>query len=157
MALINRRRLLIGVCMASAVGLLKPQILPAQVSNSGEAEERQYSLRWRVNKAHIETVRDNLVFEGEIEIEKDQKGLPLVFVFVGVVLLPYLADAVLALRRDMVYGGLLIDARGPEVVIENDQRIDGGTIVVVTAEGTEIYYREDIRDPSELISALLKP
>ena len=72
MALINRRRLLIGACMISAAGLLRPQGLLAQVSNSGEAEERQYSLRWRVNKAHFETVRDNLVFEGEIETSTER-------------------------------------------------------------------------------------
>ena len=68
--------------------------------------------------AHVDTVTKNLRFDGTVTKEEDEKGLPLVFIFVGAVLLPYLAKAVLALRRDMVTGGLVIDTRGPEIKID---------------------------------------
>jgi hypothetical protein len=59
--------------------------------------------------AHVDTVKRNLRFNGTVTEEKDLKGAALIFVFIGAVLLPYLADAVLALRREMVHGGLIID------------------------------------------------
>lgn len=157
MASVSRRLLLLSASAACVAKVLRPDVLWAQETRTDEGEDRSYKLRWRVSTAHFESVRDTLHFDGEITTEMDQKGIPLVFVFVGVVLIPYLADAVLALRRDMVYGGLVIDARAAEIVIENDPRLDGGTIVVVTAQGTKIYDREEIGNPSDLIAALLKP
>jgi hypothetical protein len=123
------------------------------VANADETSQR---LRWRVPVAHVEIVKDNLRFDGSVINEKDEKGIPLVFVFVGAVLLPYLADAVLALRRDIVYGGVVIDTRGPEIVIENDKRLDSGVIVVITPDGSDFYERDDIEAPNELVAALLK-
>jgi hypothetical protein len=107
----------------------------------------------------LETVEKKLrsedaKFDGEVKAEKDTKGL-VVFIFVGAVLVPYLVDAVLALRREINYGGVVIDTRGSEVVIDNDPRLDGGTLVVITAEGVETHQRDDIVDPTQLISALI--
>jgi hypothetical protein len=119
-------------------------------------DETPRNVRWRVPIAHVDTVKNNLRFEGTVTDEKDEKGVPLVFVFIGTVLLPYLADAVLALRREIVHGGLIIDTRGAEIVIDNDKRLDAGVIVVVTQNGTYFYERDEIEDPSELIAALLK-
>lgn len=123
---------------------------------AASADDSPRNFRWRVPIAHLETVKENLRFEGTVTSEKDEKGIPLVFIFVGAVLLPYLANAVLALRREIVYGGVIIDTRGSEIVVGNDKRLDAGVIVVITANGTDIYERDEFEDPSELVAALLK-
>ena len=105
---------------------------------------------------HFETVKNELHFEGGITREKDAKGVPLVFIFVGVVLLPYLAKAVLTLRREIVHGGIVIDTRGEKIDIDTDKSLPGGVIVVVTPKGTQLYDRSDIGNPAELVSALMK-
>ena len=64
----------------------------------------------------------------------------MVFVFAGAVLLPYLANAILALRREMVYGGLIIDARGSQIILKNDKRLDGGVIVVTRSGHVAMTY-----------------
>jgi hypothetical protein len=146
-----RRFLLRVVVVGAAAGFASStRVLAAN------ADETPQSLRWRVPVAHVETVKNNLRFDGSVTNEKDAKGIPLMFVFVGTVLLPYLADAVLALRREIVHGGVVIDTRGPEIVIENDKRLDSGVIVVITPDGTVLYERSDIEAPTELVAALLK-
>jgi hypothetical protein len=66
-----------------------------------------------------------------------------------------LADALLALRREIIDGGLIIDTLRSEIVIGNAARLDGGIIVVVSAECTTIYDSDEISDPSALIKALM--
>jgi len=144
-----RRRLLGAIVAGISIRVILPPL-----GSAATAEETPQGFRWRVPVAHLETVKDNLRFEGTVA-EEEVRGV-MVFIFVGAELLPYLADAVLALRREIVYGGVVIDTRGPEIVIENDKRLDSGVIVVVTPNGSDFYERDDIEAPTELIAALLK-
>ena len=148
------RRQFLKSLILSTVGLgLMAKLNRAETATN---KDRPYDFHWRVPKVHFETVKKELTFEGEITEEKDAKGLPLVFIFVGAVLLPYLANAILALRREIVHGGVVIDTRGNKIVIDTDKSLPGGVILVVTSEGTEFYEREQISDPTELVSALMK-
>lgn len=146
------RRAFVGVLPLVAAGTL----FQLEVSPASSAQEAPIRFVWRVPIAHRGTVQRNLLFEGSITPAKDEKGIPLVFIFVGVVLLPDLVHALLELRREIVYGGLVIDIRGPEIEIKNDKRLGGGFIVVVTPSGTKIYERDQFADPSELIATLSK-
>lgn len=148
---LSRRRFAGALLLGGAVKSISPLIALAAA-----ADDSPRKIRWRVPVAHVETVEENLQFEGTVTAEKDEKGIPLLFIFVGTVLIPYLADAVLALRREIVYGGVVIDTRGSEIVIDNDKRLDAGVIVVITPDGTDIYERDEFGDPSELVAALLK-
>ena len=112
--------------------------------------------RWRVPQAHADTVSKELRFDGQVATEKDAKGVPLVFIFAGAVLLPYLAKAVLALRREIVHGGVIIDTRGEEIRIDTDKSLSGGVIIIVSTNGTELYERDENGDPSELVTALMQ-
>jgi hypothetical protein len=123
---------------------------------AGSQEKTPRKIRWRVPIAHLDTVKENLRFDGTVEKETNEKGLTLVFIFVGTVLLTYLADAVLALRREILYGGIVIDTRGSETKITNDKRLDAGVMVVISPSGTELYERDEIENPTELVAALLK-
>jgi hypothetical protein len=150
--LLTRRKFL-GI---SVLGLSTKWYPSSAILAAGAPDETRRKIRWRVPKAHLDTVMKNLRFEGTVEKETDIRGAPLVFVFVGAVVLTYLADAVLALRRAMVYGGVVIDTRGPEIVIENDIRLDAGVIVVISPSGVDLYEPNEIGDPSSLAAALLK-
>jgi hypothetical protein len=126
-----------------------------------KAEQTTYAdtpvqFQWRVPIAHYETVKNELDFDGTIEPEKDAKGVPLVFIFVGAVLIPYLAKTVIALCHEIKYGGVVIDTRGEKIIIDTDKSIPGGMVVVVSTEGTEIYDKDEIEKPSALAEVLFK-
>lgn len=148
---LDRRTLFATLILCAAAKWLWPSVALA-----ASTEDELRKLRWRVPVAHFKTVETNLRFEGTVTSEKNEKGIPLVFIFIGAVILPYLADAVLALRREILYGGVVIDTRGSEIVIENDKRLDAGIIVVITPSGTDLYERDEFGDPRELVAALLK-
>src|SRR4051794_23055376 len=93
----------------------------------GTAKEK-VKFRLRVPAAHYEAVHDILQFEGKIEPERDTKGLPLSFIFVGLSLLPSLADAILTLRQRLVQPGIKIDTRGDEIRIDVAPDLPRGTI-----------------------------
>lgn len=131
---------------------LPPRLRAAEAST---ADERPYQFQWRVPIVHKETVERELRFEGVVTEEKDNRGIPLMFVFVGVALLPDLVGAIYKLIWDMVHGGVVIDARGEEIEVDTDKSLTGGLIVVRTLEGTQIYKRDEV-NTAELVAALMK-
>ena len=149
----NRRQFLKSLALGAFAFLFKFKKGMAQPIGEDESMRK---FEWRVPKVHFETVKKELSFEGEIKPEKDAKGVSLVMIFVGAVLLTYLAKAVLALRREIIHGGIVIDTRGEKIYIDTDKSLPGGIIVMVTPEGTQLYERDEIGDPAELVSALMK-
>ena len=81
--------------------------------------------RWRVPEAHKAMVDKTLRFQGQAEPEKDQKGV-LVWIFVGLVLLPDLAKAIYELIQGMEKGGVKIDTRGGKFDIDTDKSLPPG-------------------------------
>lgn len=128
--------------------------VPVSAAGTQTAQNEPIRFRWRVPTAHYETVKDSLVFDGEIEAERDTKGLPLIFVFVGVALLPSLVDSILTLRRKLVQPGLRIDARGTDIKIDVDPTLPRGTILLVDNSGAKLYEPDQLTDPVELVKAL---
>lgn len=151
--MITRRHFLRSIALSAVALDLRPRLLMAQTTSD---QNRPRKFEWRVPVVHFETVKKELQFEGVVTQEKDAKGVPLVFIFVGAVLLPYLAKAILALRREIVHGGVVIDTRGDKIDIDTDKRLPGGVIVMVTPEGSKFYERDEIGNPTELVSALMK-
>ena len=150
--MINRRALLKKLVF----GLIGLNFLSRRTSaQEVSGDERELNFQWRVPQAHLETVKNELRFNGEIKEEQGTKG-GWIFVFIGVVLIPYLAKAVLALRREIIHGGIVIDTRGDKINIDTDKSLPGGVIVMVSKESTEIFERNEISDPTELVSALMK-
>ena len=128
--------------------------IPVRVRAESEDEVLQFT--WRVPEAHRTAVEEALrdpaaQFEGVAR--EDSKGAA-VLIFAGVILLTYLAKAVLALRRDIVYGGVVIDTRGQTVVIDTDKSLPGGTILVVGKDSTQMFERDEIADPTQLVKEL---
>jgi hypothetical protein len=150
--MINRRELLEKIILSFTVVAFSPWRLFAQ-STSGD--DRPLEFQWRVPQAHFETVKNELQFDGKIERENDSKGI-LIYIFVGAVLLPYLAKAVLALRREIVHGGIVIDTTGEKIDIDTDKSLPSGLIVMRTSEGAQLFERDEISDPAELVGALMK-
>ena len=151
--MISRRYLLKILALSAAALGLRPRLLMAQTASD---QDRPRKFQWRVPEVHFETVKNELQFEGVVTQEKDAKGVPLVYIFIGAVLIPYLAKAILALRREIVRGGVVIDTRGDEIDIDTDKSLPGGVIVMVTPEGTQLYERDEIGNPADLVSALMK-
>ena len=57
-------------------------------------------------------------------------------------MIPYLAKSIWSVVRDIRYGGLVVDLRSDEVVIENDPRLDGGVIVLIKPDGSTEFHHE---------------
>jgi hypothetical protein len=150
--MITRRNLL----KTLALGALAGSWSGLSRTKSASGEDRPREFQWRVPKVHLESVKNALRFKGAVSAAKDEKGAVLAFVFIGSAFLPYLAKAILSLRRDMVNGGIVIDTRGEKIDIDTDKSLPGGVIVATTPIGSQLYERDEIGDPAELVSALRK-
>ena len=142
-----RNGLLLGVGM-----LLAPRWVDGGTSSN---DDRQYSFRWHVPEAHKEEVEKTLRFKGESAPEKDNKGI-VVWIFVGLVLLPDLAKAIYNLVQGMKKGGVRIDTRGGKFEIDTDKSLPIGMVAVASDAGTDLYERDDLSTSSELAGVLLK-
>ena len=151
------RRSFLRVCTVAAI--VSPLILagvPGGRPFAAEEAGERVRFRWRVPVVHKRTVEESLRYQGEIEREKDKKGA-LVFVFVGVVLLPYLAKSILELMRQIEHGGVIVDACGPEIEVETDKRMPYDMVIVRSCKDTDVkVYRDQIEGPSQLAGFIEK-
>jgi hypothetical protein len=67
------------------------------------------------------------------------RGGPLFFIFAGVVGISTLARALVAVYKDMRYGGIVVTVHDGKLNIENDDRLSSGTIVVYNNQNIKIY------------------
>lgn len=125
-------------------------------AGAAESSDQPVAFEWRVPANQVEIVRNNLAYEGQERPQTDGRGVPVLVVFVGLALLAYLAKAVLALQRQIAYGGVLVDTRADPVRITHDKALDAGVILIVGKDGTQIIERNEITDPAQLIEALGK-
>lgn len=117
--------------------------VPVSAARTQTAENEPIRFRWQVPAPYVGTVRQNLKYEGSEKPEADARGGPLV-VFVGAVLLVYLAEAVLALRREIVTGGVVIDTRGPQIEIKNDPRLESKWLIVIGPTESKVYRKDEL-------------
>jgi hypothetical protein len=128
--------------------------LPTAICVNSADTGPKVSFQWRVPVAQYEAVKTTLHFTGTIDKERDKKGLPLVFIFIGVTILPYLADAILKIRQKLVQPGLKIDARGADIKIDIDSNLPRGTILLVDTSGAKIFEPDQISTSTELVKIL---
>ena len=137
------RRLALWYVALASIKLVCRQAIAAPTNN------KQIQFRWEVPKAHKQTVEEALTYEGTIEEPIEVKGA--LVVFVGLVLLPYLAQAVIKLQRQIQYGGILIDTREKTLDIRIDKRLPRGLIIVVQPDGKVQFERDEVEGPEKLI------
>lgn len=151
---LKRRKFLGGLML----GLLLSQLFNPTILAE---EDESITIQWRVPREQVPTVRDNLEFQGEIIPDKstieDDRGLPLIYIFVGVVTLDSVAKTVLDIYKDAKYGGVIIrrDEKG-ELLIENNPSLDKGTIVIDQGDDVKVVFEEN-EQPQEikLLEALI--
>lgn len=150
MAKLNRRRLLDAAYMTI--------LLPAFTLNAGPAyaagSDKKVTFRLRVPAPYYEIVKTTLAYSGSVEPEHDVKGLPFVFIFIGVCLLPSLADEILLLRRRLIQPGLKIDTRGDEIKVDVASDLPHGMILLVDKTGAKLIEPDRLNTSAELIKAI---
>ena len=133
------------------------RLFPEMLVRSQESES--VDIQWRVPREQVREVRKQLNFEGEVTGDlstvEDTKGPPLIYIFVGVVVISQLAKTLLDIYRDVRYGGIIVRNENGKVLIENDPRLSSGTIIVQQKDKVEVTIRDkDNPSPSDLIKAL---
>jgi hypothetical protein len=125
------------------------------VALEGPADQ-PVAFEWRVPAAQVDIVRTNLQYQGQETPQTDSRGVPVLIVFVGVTLLPYLAKAILTVQRQIASGGVVVDTRSELVKITHDKALDAGVILIISNDGTKIIERDEITGPAKLIDAIAK-
>jgi hypothetical protein len=124
----------------------------ATAAEAGKNE--RVSFRWMVPEAHKKTVESELAYEGEIQ-KAEGKGA-VVWVFVGLALVPSLVQAVIKLQRQIQYGGIVIDARKAPLDIRVNKRLPSGLIVVLQPDGKVQFERDEVEGPDKIIELIMR-
>lgn len=150
------RRDALRTLVCSAVVLAGLKQATGTRARAAEPDDQRVAFEWWVPAAEVGIVRNNLRYEGKEARQTDSRGVPVLVIFVGLTLLPYLANAVLALQRQIAYGGVVVDTRSEPVKITHDKALDAGVILIIGKAGTKIVERDEITDPAKLVEALGK-
>ena len=105
--------------------------------------EQSGAIIWNVPNGQVQTLRDALNFQGQIIPKSNPlpgtRVGPLLFIFAGTVAISTLARALVAVYKDVRYGGIVITTRDGKLNIENDDRLNSGTIVVYNNQNIKVY------------------
>lgn len=150
----NRRQFLGGLIIGFFGSQLFKQTILAQT------EDELIDISWRVPREQVQTVRDELNFEGKITPDlttiEDDRGLPLIYILIGLVTLSSLAKTLLDIYKEVEYGGVLIQRNNKgELEIQNNPALSSGTIIIDQGDDVKIVFEEkDKPQTIELIEAL---
>ena len=121
-------------------------------------EDDLVDIEWRVPRAQVRTVEEELNFDGEITGDQstieDSKGLPLIYIFGGVVALSQLARTLLEVYRDVRYGGIVVHNENGKILIDNDPRFSNGTLIIIQGDELKVFQDKNQPQPTEVINAL---
>jgi hypothetical protein len=153
MSIIKRRKFLVGLVLSLFFHRFSNESVSAQ-------ENQSVNIQWRVPAEQVNTVREELNFEGQVIPDKstitDDRGLPLIYILIGAVALGQIATTLLEIYKDTKYGGVVVrkNKKG-ELLIENNANLERGTIIIDQGNEVKIIFKEK-NDPkaTELIQAL---
>lgn len=147
----SRRILLVGFIALFFSRLFSNMVVLGQETDSVD-------IQWRVPREQVSTVKEGLNFDGKISGDEstieDTKGLPLIYIFVGVVAVFELARTLLEVYRDVKYGGIVVHQENGKVVIDNDPRFSSGTIIVIQEDEITVFQDQNQPQLTEVINAI---
>jgi len=132
------RRVFLGMLTLAIVAPLFQKTLV--LSQDNELVE----IQWRVPKEQVATIREELQFnkdqiQPDLSSADDTKGVPLIYIFLGTVIVGQLAKTLLDIYRDARYGGIIVSCQDGEIVIENDPRLSSGTLIMVCQDDVQVF------------------
>lgn len=137
--------------LALSVLLLSPDFGAAAAEEAGPVP-----IVWSVRLDEAPAVEEGLEFDGEMEVRppSETRGAP-VAVFLGMALIPPLADAIIDVYRNLTQGGVRISLNEKgELEIAEEPNLPYGTYVLQTAAGVEVKTFDTEPSHSELVSAI---
>ncbi|MDJ0596602.1 MAG: hypothetical protein QNJ72_42650 [Pleurocapsa sp. MO_226.B13] len=144
------------VVLTGFMAIIFARLFPEKSVRGQETDS--VDIQWRVPREQVKTVKEELNFDGEITGDEstieDSKGLPLIYIFAGVVAVSQLARTLLEVYRDVRYGGLVVHSKNGEVLIDNDPRFSSGTMIIIQGEEVKVFQDKNQPQPTEVINAL---
>ena len=134
--------------------MLMMTMLGFRETTAEAGEDERLPFRLMVPEAHKKTVENELTYEGEVK-KAEGKGA-IVWVFVGLTLVPSLVQAVIKLQRQIQYGGIVIDTRKEPLDIRVDKQLPSGLIVVVQPDGKVQFERDEVEGPDKIVESIMK-
>jgi hypothetical protein len=137
--------------LRSAVTLLLAAFLclqSAAISRAAETVEVKLRLEQsallsipRPARERLEVKRDESP-EAQVMIAAapQQKAVPIFFIALGVAAIPVIYEAILEMRREMEYGGVIIDCRDKPCTITNSPKLPADFVQTVRPDGTTEKY-----------------
>jgi hypothetical protein len=118
------------------------------------ADESQVQVEWTIPAPQLADVQERLALPAQPLASNDgTRGPPLFYLLAGAATLPSVVDAIIVVYREVVYGGVVIDACNDRIEIHNDRSIPGKVMVVRCAEKLALYVAADVQSP-DLIKVL---
>ena len=144
------------IILTGFMAMIFARLFPARLVQGQETDS--VDIQWRVPREQVRTVEEELNFEGEITGDKstveDSKGLPLIYIFAGVVAVSQLTRTLLEVYRDLRYGGIVVHSKDGKVLIDNDPRFSSGTLIIIQEDEVKVIQDKDKPQPADVIDAL---
>ena len=144
------------IVLTGFMAMMFARLFPERLVRGQETDS--VDIQWRVPREQVRTIEEELNFDGEITGDKstreDSKGLPLIYIFAGVVAVGQLARTLLEVYRDVRYGGIVVHSKDGKVLIDNDPRFSSGTLIIIQGDEVKVLQDKNRPQPTEVINNL---
>jgi hypothetical protein len=131
-------------------------------------EKDQVRFQWVVGNSDLDAYRAELLslgaeleevqpFEYSSDENKEHKALAIepMFILAGVLSFGFLVELTMRVVRNLKYNGIIIDARGEELIIREHPALDQGSVVVVGRDKAHKFDSEKFAEIKDTLKDLL--
>jgi hypothetical protein len=115
------------------------------------------SVRWAISREDLEALGDTLKFDGQITPDSsqgtDSRGLPLLYILVGSILLPHLAEVLLTLYQRLG-PGIVVQDSDKGLTISRDPAVPSDMMILKGKDGLQIRAIRQIPNSSAILDLL---
>jgi hypothetical protein len=114
-------------------------------------------IKWMLSGDDLDALGDKLKFEGQITPDAsrgaDSRGLPLLYILVGTIVLPHLAEVLLTLYQRLG-DGIVVQNSDSGLVISRDPAVPSDMMILKGKDGVEIKAIRQIPNSSAILDLL---
>jgi hypothetical protein len=148
--MLSRRTLLIGATAIGAnVGFIRvcfPQ------------GPQEVMVVWSISNAELQLIGDTIKYKGELQpvasAGADSRGLPLLYLLIGTIVLPHLAETLFVLYQRISGSGIVVQDSDKGLLISRDVLLPSDVMVIKGKNGIDVKTIRKIPDSSVILQAL---
>jgi hypothetical protein len=116
------------------------------------------TVQWTISRDDLALISTSLKYEGtlapDLSSGTDTRGLPIIYILVGIITISNLADALLTLYQRGRGGGIVVQDSEKGLIIKRDDALPSDVMLIKNKNGIQVREISKIQNSTAIVDAL---